>query len=95
MQIFFFRSLLERLEQLEILLVAVFHFERPDIAAAALQIDLDGIGVAGVFHHALHVRIAPTGVNPQLHIVEPLHFAVEGVHHELHFLVVLAVRCWP
>ena len=32
---------LEGLEQLEILLVAVLHLQRPDVAAAALQIDLD------------------------------------------------------
>jgi hypothetical protein len=49
------------------------------------------VGVAGVLHHALHIRIAPAGVNPQLHVVEPLHLAVEGVHHELHFVVVFAV----
>src|SRR5207249_2670287 len=42
-------------------------------------------------HHALHVRVAPAGVDPQFHVVEPLDFAVEGLDHELHLLMVLAV----
>src|ERR1039458_8548522 len=82
---------LEGLEQLDILLVAILHLQRPDIAAAALQIDFERVGVAGVLHHALHVRIAPAGVNPQFHVVESLHFAIERIDHELHFLVVLAI----
>src|SRR6185369_12903349 len=55
---------LERLEQLQILLIAVFHLERPDIAAAPLQVNLDGIGVARVLHHPLHVWVSPAGVDP-------------------------------
>src|ERR671924_795103 len=42
---FFLESVLERGKKLEVFLVAVFHLQRPHVAAAALQINLDGIGV--------------------------------------------------
>src|SRR5262249_23749687 len=83
---------LEGLEEIEIALVAILHLERPDVAAAALEINLDRVGVAGIFHDALQVGVAPTRVNPDLDIVEPLHFAIVCVDHELHFRVVLAER---
>src|SRR5439155_14244631 len=41
---------LEGLEQLEVLLVAVLHFERPHIAPASLEINLNGTRVARVLH---------------------------------------------
>ena len=83
--------MLERLEQVEIPLVAVLHFERPEDAPAAFEVDLDGVGITGVVHHSLHIRIAPAGVDPQLYVVESLDFPVEGIDHELHFCVVLAI----
>ncbi len=46
------------------------------------------IRVARVLHDALHVRVAPTSVDPQLDVIEPLHFAVESVDHELDLVVV-------
>ena len=86
-----FEIVLERREQLEVFLLAVLHFERPHVAAAALQVNLDGVGVTGVLHHALHVGIAPAGVDPKLDVIEPLDLSIERVDHEFHFLVVLAV----
>src|SRR6266478_621008 len=81
---------LEGLKEFEILLISIFHLERPHVAPTSLQIDFDGLGVAGVLHHALHVGVAPAGVDPQFYVVEPLHFAVERFNHELDLFVVLA-----
>src|ERR1022692_2274874 len=55
---------LEGLEQLDIPLVAILHLQGPHVAPAPLQVDLDGVGVAGVLHHTLHVGVAPAGVDP-------------------------------
>ena len=87
---FLFEIAFEGFEKLQIFLIAVFHFEGPDVAAATLEINFDGVGVAGVLHDALHVGIAPAGVNPELDVVEALHFAIERVHHEFHFVMILS-----
>jgi len=81
--------MLEWLKQFEILLVAIFHLKRPHVAPAPLQIYVNRLGVARVLHRALHVRVAPAGVDPQFHIVEPLDLAVERLDHEFYFVVVL------
>ena len=55
---------------------------RPHVAAHLVQIQFDRRGVAGVFHDSLHVGVAPACVNPDLNIVQTLHFAVVAVDHE-------------
>src|SRR6266496_3849062 len=62
-------------EQFDVTLIAVLHLQRPDIAAASLEVNLDRVGVAGVLHDALHVRVAPARVDPELTVLEALHFA--------------------
>ncbi len=66
---FLFQIRSERSEQLEILLVAILHLDRPDVTLTALEVQLDRVRVAGVLHDALHIGIAPARVDPHLDVV--------------------------
>src|SRR5581483_4143281 len=82
-------------EQFDFAEIAVFGFDGSDIAAAALEIKLEGFLVAVVFDDALHVGIAPAGVDPKLDVVQALHLAVEGLEHEFDLLVLAPVGVGP
>src|ERR1041385_8424553 len=51
-------------EELEVGEAAVLHLDRPDVAVYALEVDLDHAGVRGLLEDALHVRVAPAGMDP-------------------------------
>lgn len=91
----FLKLIVERREQLDLPHAAIFHFQRPYVAAAGLEVELERFLVAIILSDALHVRVAPAGVDPDLHVIQTLHLAIVAFDHELHIVMVTAVGVGP
>src|ERR1019366_4972289 len=86
---------LERRKQLDLPHVPVLGLNGPHVAATLLQVKLEGLAVAVVVDHPLHVRVAPAGVNPDFDVIQSLHLAVVGLEHEPHVVMVAAEGVGP
>ena len=95
MQIFFGELSLEGAEEFDFAEAPVGHLDGPDITGAFVEVEVERLGVAVVVDDALHVGVAPAGVDPEFDVLEAFNFSVECLEHELDFIAVAAVGVCP
>src|ERR1039458_5799744 len=63
--------------------IVLARFDGPHVALQALQVNFHRVRVRLIREHLLHIWVAPAGVYPDLHVIQPLDLPVECIHQKV------------